>query len=88
MEIRAMLIQLWREANEAPEAFMDHQGILRDARSGKAIETQVDEDEGGQQEQAEMLGGFGFFDVGAQEVSVQAKRRRPQVGKTLSIAEY
>jgi hypothetical protein len=38
-----MLIQLWKEANERPEAFMDHAGVLRDARTGKAISA---EDEG------------------------------------------
>jgi carnitine O-acetyltransferase len=42
-EIRGMLITLWREANERPEAFMDHAGVLRDARTGKAIEAEEDE---------------------------------------------
>ena len=32
-----MLIAQWREANERPEAFVDHQGVMRDARTGKAI---------------------------------------------------
>ncbi|ORY23803.1 acyltransferase ChoActase/COT/CPT [Naematelia encephala] len=95
MEVRTMLIGLWKEANERPEAFIDHAGILRDARTGKPIEEGPDEADDtstagnnnvGQAE--EMMGGFGFFDVGAQEVAIQAKRRRPQVGKTLSIAEY
>ena len=44
LEVRAMLVQMWKEANEAPEAFMDHAGILRDARTGKPIES-VDEEE-------------------------------------------
>ena len=39
-----MLVQLWKEANEAPEAFMDHAGIMRDARTGKSIES-VEEEE-------------------------------------------
>ncbi|ORX36165.1 acyltransferase ChoActase/COT/CPT [Kockovaella imperatae] len=86
LEIRGMLVQLWKEANEAPEAFMDHTGILRDARTGKPIES-VDEEEK-EKEGEEMMGGFGFFDVGAQSVAPQARRRRPQVGKVLSIAEY
>jgi hypothetical protein len=40
-----MLIALWREANERPEAFVDHAGVLRDARTGKAIEEAADEKE-------------------------------------------
>jgi carnitine O-acetyltransferase len=44
-EIRGMLIALWREANERPEAFVDHAGVLRDARTGKAIEEAADEKE-------------------------------------------
>lgn len=37
LEVRGMLIGLWKEANETPENFMDHAGILRDARTGKPI---------------------------------------------------
>ena len=29
-----------------------------------------------------LVGGFGFFDVGAHEVTPQARRRRPQVGES------
>jgi carnitine O-acetyltransferase len=43
-----MLIALWKEANEAPEAFMDHAGVMRDARTGKPI---VNDDEGDQDEE-------------------------------------
>ncbi|RSH90094.1 hypothetical protein EHS25_001427 [Saitozyma podzolica] len=83
-EIRGMLIALWREANERPEAFVDHAGVLRDARTGKAIEEAADE-----KEDEEMFSGFGFFDVGAaQETAPQAKRRRPQIGKTITMSEY
>jgi carnitine O-acetyltransferase len=47
LEVRGMLIALWKEANEAPEAFMDHAGVMRDARTGKPIvnEDENDEDE-------------------------------------------
>jgi carnitine O-acetyltransferase len=48
LEVRGMLIALWKEANEAPEAFMDHAGVMRDARTGKAI---VNEDDGEQDEE-------------------------------------
>ncbi|KAK8846597.1 hypothetical protein IAR55_005683 [Kwoniella newhampshirensis] len=87
-EVQKMLIHLWKEANERPEAFMDHTGIMRDARTGKAISMEEREEEEGKEEGDEMLGGFGFFDVGIQSDMAQARRRRPAVGKTLSIAEY
>jgi carnitine O-acetyltransferase len=45
MEVRGMLIALWKEANEAPEAFMDHAGVMRDARTGKPIVHENDEDD-------------------------------------------
>ena len=105
LEVRGMLVQLWREANERPtEAFMDHTGVLRDARTGSAIGNE----EEGKDDREEMreyptqfsyvdftvgsfscgvddyvlVGGFGFFDVGTQEVAPQARRRRPhQVGE-------
>lgn len=44
-EIRGMLIALWKEANETPEAFMDHAGKMRDARTGKPIVGSDNEDE-------------------------------------------
>ena len=46
-----MLIQLWREANERPEAFMDHHGVLRDARTGKAVSPDGGENAGGEDEE-------------------------------------
>ncbi|RXK42108.1 carnitine O-acetyltransferase [Tremella mesenterica] len=75
VEVRNMLVQLWKEANERPEAFMDHTGVMRDARTGKPIVEEEEEDK-----DEEMMGGFGFFDVGAQDVAPQARRRRPQIG--------
>nr|XP_019008930.1 carnitine O-acetyltransferase [Kwoniella pini CBS 10737]OCF47711.1 carnitine O-acetyltransferase [Kwoniella pini CBS 10737] len=83
-EVQKMLIGLWKEANERPEAFMDHTGVMRDARTGKKVEMDGDEDK----EEDGMLGGFGFFDVGVQAALPQARRRRPAVGKQLVIAEY
>ena len=43
-----MLIAQWREANERPEAFVDHQGVMRDARTGKAITQEEVEGTGGE----------------------------------------
>ena len=51
LEVRGMLVHLWREANERPEAFVDHAGVLRDARTGKAItEEEAVEGQGGDEE--------------------------------------
>lgn len=32
-----MLISLWKEANEKAESFVDHAGVRRDAKTGKAV---------------------------------------------------
>jgi carnitine O-acetyltransferase len=102
LEVRLILVQLWKEANEKPEAFMDHAGVWRDARTGEAITGSGEDEEDEMCESGELgascqnrslisgglVSGFGFFDVGAQEVAPQSKRRRPPIGKTLSIAEY
>ncbi|ADV22807.1 carnitine O-acetyltransferase [Cryptococcus gattii E566] len=88
LEIQRILIQMWKEANERPvTSFIDHFGILRDARTGKPINMEVEEEEG-KEVGEEVLGGFGFFDVGAQNQTPQSRRRKALVGKTLSIAEY
>ena len=41
-----MLVQLWKEANEREEeTFMDHAGVLRNARTGDPVVADADEDE-------------------------------------------
>lgn len=46
MEVRGMLIQLWREANEREEEnFMDHAGVLRNARTGEAVVHEGEEED-------------------------------------------
>lgn len=57
-EIHRLLIHLWREANERPQDFMDHAGVMRDARTGKAIEAEETGD--GQGEEEEMRQFFFF----------------------------
>jgi len=61
LEVRTMLIQSWKEANDRPEAFMDHQGVLRDARTGKAISMEEEREGGGEDE--EMREQFGTWQL-------------------------
>jgi carnitine O-acetyltransferase len=37
LEIQKMLVLLHREANERPAPFVDHAGVLRDSKTGRAI---------------------------------------------------
>ncbi len=45
LEVRAMLIGLWKDANDVAQNWVDHSGTLRDARTGKAISIGVEEEE-------------------------------------------
>ncbi|KAJ9111371.1 hypothetical protein QFC19_001139 [Naganishia cerealis] len=44
-EIQRMLIQAWKQANERSDSFVDHSGTMRDARTGKAIEVILRDDD-------------------------------------------
>lgn len=93
IEVRTLIIQLWREANTAPEAFVDHSGVMRDARTGRRLsEAEVDgmEDSAIADDDEEYgMGGFGYFDVVSVTNKDQTKRRRrPTIGKMIPIAEY
>ena len=39
VDVRGMLIQLHRAANERPAPFVDHAGVLRDSKTGHPINT-------------------------------------------------
>lgn len=88
-EVRVLLIQLWREANTRPEAFMDHSGVMRDARTGRRLsDNEVDGvDDGADGEDEALFTGFGYFDV-LPAVEQQTKRRRPTVGKMIPTDMY
>lgn len=89
MEVRSLLIQLWREANERPEAFVDHSGVMRDARTGRRLsDHEMDGvDEAGADEE-ELFGGFGYFDVGTPTIRDQTRKRRATIGKMIPVQEY
>jgi carnitine O-acetyltransferase len=41
-DVQRILIQLHRDANERPAPFVDHSGILRDSKTGRAINGSAD----------------------------------------------
>ncbi|KAG8700919.1 hypothetical protein FRC09_005660 [Ceratobasidium sp. 395] len=94
-DVQQMVLQIHRQANERGEAFVDHSGVLRDAKTGKMIanltaQTPAEAPDLGASELEEeaSTSGYSFFD----SVEVEKfKRRRPRhsaVGKVLQISEY
>lgn len=96
-DVQQMVLQIHRQANERPESFVDHSGMLRDAKTGKVIANLMYQTpaqtpaanmlELAEQEEA-LTSGYSFFD----SVEVQKfNRRRPRptnIGKVLQISEY
>lgn len=88
LEVRGMLISLWKEANEVPEAFMDHAGVMRDARTGKPI---VNEDEDDEDEELCMCSLFNTIKLTKQWVDldslmwVLSRRRQRQEGGHIKL---
>ncbi|KAJ6630325.1 acyltransferase ChoActase/COT/CPT [Mycena sp. CBHHK59/15] len=84
-DMQRILIQLHRDANERPAPFVDHTGILRDSKTGRAINGSADADA---EEEIE-LSGYSFFDTG--DVKLLGHRKATpysNVGTVLQIAEY
>lgn len=44
LDVQRILIQLHRDANERPAPFVDHSGVLRDSKTGRAINGTADLD--------------------------------------------
>lgn len=44
-EVQRVLVALVRAANERPEPFVDHAGVLRDSKTGRRINESVSDDE-------------------------------------------
>ena len=44
-EVQRILVALVRAANERPEPFVDHAGVLRDSKTGRRINENVDDDD-------------------------------------------
>ncbi|KAF8888280.1 acyltransferase ChoActase/COT/CPT [Infundibulicybe gibba] len=86
-DIQRLLIQLHREANERPAPFVDHAGILRDSKTGRAIHGYTSEE--GSEEEDIAMPGYSFFDSGDVELLGRRKKNPySDVGKVLTMAEY
>ncbi|KAJ6455968.1 acyltransferase ChoActase/COT/CPT [Mycena vitilis] len=84
LDVQRILVQLHRDANERPAPFVDHSGILRDSKTGRAINGSAE----AQEEEIEFPG-YSFFDTG--DVMLLGQRKPTpysNVGKVLQIAEY
>ncbi|KAJ7119092.1 acyltransferase ChoActase/COT/CPT [Mycena epipterygia] len=87
-DVQRILIQLHRDANERPAPFVDHTGILRDSKTGRAINGSADATDGTSDEEIE-LPGYSFFDTG--DVKLLGQRKATpysNVGTVLQMAEY
>jgi len=85
LDIQRLLIQLHRSANERAAPFVDHLGILRDSKTGRAIngiDSDVEEDE-------VAMPGYSFFDSG--DVALLGRKKTSPfsgIGKVIPLAEY
>ncbi|OBZ70572.1 putative mitochondrial carnitine O-acetyltransferase [Grifola frondosa] len=87
IDVQRILIQLHLSANQRPEPFVDHAGVLRDSKTGRPIngrgteKTYDDED---------MMPGYSFFDSGDVELLGRRKRMPSyyNTGKIIPLAEY
>ncbi|PIL29708.1 transporter [Ganoderma sinense ZZ0214-1] len=92
VDIQRILIQLHLSANQRPEPFVDHQGVLRDSKTGRPINghrhgNSIDV---GSLDEDNMMMGYSFFDSGDIEM-LGRKKNRPSfynTGKIIPLAEY
>ncbi|KAJ3815914.1 acyltransferase ChoActase/COT/CPT [Lentinula aff. lateritia] len=89
IDIQRTLIHLHRAANERPSPFVDHSGVLRDARTGRPINGRVLDDE---EDDEIALPGYSFFGSGDVEKILGQRKRAQQpyshIGKVIQMAEY
>nr|GAT52991.1 predicted protein [Mycena chlorophos] len=87
LDVQRVLIQLHRDANERPAPFVDHSGILRDSKTGRAINGTAALSDN--EEEDVSIAGYSFFDTG--DVKLLGQRKVSpwsNVGKVLQMAEY
>ncbi|KAF8162700.1 acyltransferase ChoActase/COT/CPT [Crassisporium funariophilum] len=88
MDIQRLLIQLHRSANERPAPFVDHLGILRDGKTGRAIHGTLS-DSSDDESDGVAMPGYSFFDSG--EVALLGRKKKSpfaDIGKVIPMAEY
>ncbi|KAI0294234.1 acyltransferase ChoActase/COT/CPT [Multifurca ochricompacta] len=85
-EVQRVLVALVRAANERPEPFVDHAGVLRDSKTGRRINGNVNDDD----DEVDSMPAYSFFDSYDVEL-LGRSRKRPDpltVGKVIPLAEY
>ncbi|KAG8741894.1 hypothetical protein FRC10_002307 [Ceratobasidium sp. 414] len=94
-DVQQMVLQIHRQANERSEAFVDHSGVLRDAKTGKMIAhltAQTPAQTPGvnalELEEEASTSGYSFFDSIEVEKFNRRRPRRSAIGKVLQISEY
>ncbi|KAF5379902.1 hypothetical protein D9757_007181 [Collybiopsis confluens] len=83
LDIQRMLIRLHREANAPPSPFVDHSGVLRDARTGRPIDGWY-----GEAEDEISLPGYSFFGSGDVERILQRKREEEPYSHIVSVHPF
>jgi len=87
-EVQRVLVALVRAANERPEPFVDHAGILRDSKTGRRINgsVPVSDDE----EEVDSMPTYSFFDSYDVELLGRTRKRQDPhtVGKVIPLVEY
>ncbi|KAI0762152.1 acyltransferase ChoActase/COT/CPT [Trametes elegans] len=92
LDMQRMLIQLHLSANQRPEPFVDHAGVLRDSKTGRPINGHAGAEHAGgaYDDEYTMPAGYSFFDSGDVEL-LGRKKSRPSyynTGKIIPMAEY
>lgn len=64
LDVSRVIQQIYRQANERPDPFVDHTGTLRDSRTGNPISAHVVDETGEDEEEEDELSEF-HYDVSA-----------------------
>ncbi|KAH9948648.1 acyltransferase ChoActase/COT/CPT [Amylocystis lapponica] len=88
VDVQRVLVQLHLSANQRPEPFVDHSGVLRDSKTGRPLNGHASAEHGYDDE--DMMPGYSFFDSGDVELLGRRKRMPSyyNTGKTIPLAEY
>ncbi|KAI5119672.1 hypothetical protein M0805_009617 [Coniferiporia weirii] len=89
-DVQRIIVHLHRSANAPPAPFVDHTGILRDARTGRAINGHLSDENSESGSEEDAITGYSFFDSGGIDLLGREQRRSTPlpVGKVIPMAEY